>query len=55
MIRISLFLALLLPVIGGALTSVWESTGPSSDPWGSPNGQSPPPAADTGPDADPWG
>jgi hypothetical protein len=55
MLRIALLLALLLPSLGGALKCVWESTGASSDPWGSPNGQSAPPSTDTGPGIDPWG
>lgn len=55
MFRIALLLAFLLPAAGGALTAVWERTGPDIDPWGKPTGQSLPPTADTGPSIDPWG
>jgi hypothetical protein len=55
MLRIALILAFLLPAIGGPLTSVWESTGASIDPWGNPDGQSAPPSIDSGLGIDPWG
>lgn len=54
MFRIALLLALLLGA-GSVFQLVWERTGPGIDPWGNPNGQSPPPSTDRGPDADPWG
>jgi hypothetical protein len=55
MFRIALLLAVLLGAGSSILQAVWEMTGPSSDPWGGQNGQSPPPAANTGPSIDPWG
>ena len=54
MSRIALLLALLLGA-GSNLQMVWERTGPSIDPDGKPNGQSPPPSTDSGPDIDPLG
>lgn len=55
MLRIALILAFLLPAIGGPLTSIWERTGASIDPWGEPKEQSAPPSTDSGLGADPWG
>lgn len=55
MFRIALLLALFLGAGSAVLQVAWEKTGPSSDPWGNPNGQSPSPSTDTGPDIDPWG
>ena len=55
MFRIAVLLTLLLGAGSPVLQVIWERTGPSSDPLGSPNGQSQPPSADSGPDIDPLG
>lgn len=55
MFRIALLLALLLGTGSSVFQAVWERTGPSIDPDGKPNGQSPQPSTDTGPSIDPWG
>jgi len=54
MVRIVLLLAVLVGAGFSTFNAVWERSGVGIDPWGGPNGQSPPAGADSGPDADPW-
>jgi hypothetical protein len=55
MFQIALILAMLLGTGSSVFQAVWERSGMGIDPWGNPNGQSPPPTSDSGIDIDPWG